>query len=187
VTAPLGGFGRSDFGEAEARLRNTFGLEGRLPNIELDTKIVPVILVGNGLAPGLTTRRNQRWMSPFTVSASSFLVALEPIIITKIIVYHSAAAAGDVKLKWNDTGVIAKPAPTGALLDLNNRLLRPPVGAIGGATSGIVIAEFDGILPNTLLTLDFGEDGFMLGDGVALNLSTTAAVNINGLAFGRIP
>lgn len=54
-------YGRSYFNELATRLSRLLSLDGEIP-IELGDRITPVVMVGDGLAPGMTGNRGRRFV-----------------------------------------------------------------------------------------------------------------------------
>ncbi len=87
--------GKSYLGEIEARLRRLLNLQGAIP-VELDQRVVPVIIVGDGTQPGMTERRGRRWVAAFNgvANASVCVVqAVDSVIIDRVTLSTPAVTA----------------------------------------------------------------------------------------------
>lgn len=98
---PKGGWGQSDLGEAEDRLRSQLALEGRVP-VELEgptPKIVPVMIVGDGTRPGMGRSRDRRfWTGVGHTNLASGTIALvqatQNIVIEQAVFAVTGAGSG---------------------------------------------------------------------------------------------
>jgi len=116
-------YGRSDFGEAETRLRRLLSLEGLIP-MDLSRSIQPVMLVGDGTLPGMSQARLRRFtVSSITtgVSTGFWLKANNEagVVIDAIELTVSAAAAA-LRIRYlgaTDTDPLAIATPVGVMVD----------------------------------------------------------------------
>lgn len=95
------GWGSSDLGEAEDRLRSQLALEGRIP-VDLqgpEPKIIPVVIVGDGTRPGMGRSRDRRfWTGVGHTNLASGTIALvqatQNIVIEQAVFAVTGAGTG---------------------------------------------------------------------------------------------
>lgn len=115
-----GGWGQSDLGEAEDRLRSQLSLEGRVP-VELEgptPRIVPVMIVGDGTRPGMGRSRDRRfWTGVNHTNLSTGVIGLvqatQNIVIEQAVFAATGAGTGFIlQLGYYPPGATL-PGPVG--------------------------------------------------------------------------
>jgi len=161
-----GGWGQSDLGEAEDRLRSQLALEGRVP-VELEgptPKIVPVMIVGDGTRPGMARSKDRRFFfgNGWTGLASGqlcTLVANEDIVIEQVV--FSLAGAGTGALLQHYYAPVGAAALVGAPTVLNNPFVdrglgeRAPVSVANGAAALPAVQGVTEVLNGHSIVLPF--------------------------------
>ena len=185
-------YGQSFFGEITNRLSRLLRLEGRIP-VKLQEGVTPVVVVGDGLAPGMASFSGRRW-------------AVNPQSSTVIAVAASSGGEGVIVDGWHlrDTNAAtvisywwAPPAavsgwgaglvaPTPAQVLDSPAVDIPPLQVFQGVLSAscVQIASLPNY-PATAADIKMEGFSFYLAPGCGLRIASTVG-NLAGIIYGRV-
>jgi hypothetical protein len=181
---------RTYLGEAARRLASVLELEGPVsPEFATGERIVPVVLVGSGLAPGMSQFRGRRFAGALQVAAANHggLRADRSLQIDRVLV--GSATAGVLSIRYvgpTDGPGTVMGTGTMPLLEGNQGEIAPGnFAAVADANvpaSVVTLAQVD-VAANGILEM---EHAFMLPAGAIL-LSRQSAAAVHRLSlWGRI-
>lgn len=186
-------FQNSFLGEAAQRVQRALDLDGVVsPNFDGGTLIQPIILVGNGMDPGMSDRRNRRWMCRlfgggggtdcFLRLAGETQPQPAPIIVDSMVISTAAAAAAvvDIRIRF---GMTTAGTNESALLDRTGGAIETVPGIVGGSVApvgGAILGSIN-IGVGQVVTVPFS---WMLSPGAALTF--TCASGLHGWLMGRL-
>ena len=184
-------FGKGFLGDIGTRLQRLLKFDGA-SDASFDSKAIPVMIVGDGTAPGYGEQQGRRFCVFQGLVGGQFfyLRATADVIIERVDLQWSAPAAG-ASVRWD----ICPPgttdpgsAPIGQFLDrLRSANDRPPLVGVnnGVATTGTVIGNYftgAAMIPGTIVS---ATEPFCLAAGCALVWAPPGAVGASVQVWGQ--
>lgn len=185
-------YGQSFFGEITNRLSRLLNLEGQIP-VKLQEGVMPVVVVGDGTLPGMSSFKGRRWMAQLQANGTGTCTIAataggEGIIVEGALI-RTGTLAATVTFRYLNAaqvtaivGTLISPTPARTLDAPADDV--PPLQIYGG-TGGTTIGQILNVSATSADMPLYIPGGFFLSPGCGFGINFSAGVP-SGYFYGRV-